>query len=158
MNRPVSKILCHNSKINAIAINNSGRYMATTGNDSILKTWDVRKFKPLHCYLLNKPITTLDISERNLLAVGNESKCEIWKNPFIKKQYECYLRHNKFSEKSQCVKFCPYEDFLGISYLSSFENIIVPGSGIPNFDTFENNPYSTERNINISLVSKLLDK
>lgn len=43
------------------------------------------------------------------------------------------------------MKFVPFEDFLGLGLDTGFSNILIPGSGDPNFDSFENNPYATKK-------------
>lgn len=53
-----------------MAIDGSGRHMATAGVDGQLKLWDLRMLKPLHAYLCVRPATSLDISQRGMLAVG----------------------------------------------------------------------------------------
>ena len=53
-----------------LAFDNTGRHMATIGAEGQLKVWDMRMLRPLHSYLCRRPATTLDISQRGLLAVG----------------------------------------------------------------------------------------
>lgn len=38
-------------------------------------------------------------------------------------------------------KFVPFEDIVGLGTSKGFTSIIVPGSGIPFYDSFENNPF-----------------
>ena len=59
MNEPVVKMLTHKGPVNAIAIDRSGRYMATSGRDGQLKLWDVRTYRPLHAYNTPRPATDL---------------------------------------------------------------------------------------------------
>ena len=40
------------------------------GIDRQMSVWDVRTYRPLHSYLMHRPCTTLDISQRGLLACG----------------------------------------------------------------------------------------
>lgn len=39
--------------------------------------WDVRTFKPLHAYFANAPATSLDVSQRGLLAVGQGRRLQV---------------------------------------------------------------------------------
>ncbi|KAF5834675.1 WD40-repeat-containing domain protein [Dunaliella salina] len=73
---PVVKMLSHRGPVNAVAFDPSGHYMASAGADNQIKVWDVRTFKPLHAYFSYSPVTSLDISQRGLLAVGYGSKVQ----------------------------------------------------------------------------------
>ncbi len=44
---PVAKMLAHRQPVRAVAVDGSGRYMATAATDRSLKIWDVRQFKCL---------------------------------------------------------------------------------------------------------------
>jgi U3 small nucleolar RNA-associated protein 7 len=43
VHEPVAKMLCHKGAVSALAVDRSGRYMATAGRDGTVKTWDVRR-------------------------------------------------------------------------------------------------------------------
>lgn len=47
------------------------------GVDNQVKVWDIRMLKPLHEYFSYSPATTLDISQRGLLAVGYGRKVQV---------------------------------------------------------------------------------
>lgn len=50
------------------------RYMATAGTDRFLKIWDLRYYKPLHQYKLQKAAEPIVFSQQGCLgcAVGTE--------------------------------------------------------------------------------------
>jgi len=148
MNKPVARMLCHYGPTFSIAIDKTGKYMATSGADGKIKIWDIRKFQPLNTYSSHKPAVSLSISYTNILAVGFSQHCELWKDPFTKKQHKCYMKHIIPGSKIQSVDFCSHEDVLGIGHANGFESLIIPGSGDPILDTFEANPYGTDKQLN----------
>jgi len=153
------KMLCHRGPLTALAIDLSGRYMATSGLDCQIKIWDLRKYKELHAYYAPTAIVAMDISQRGQLAISYGSRVQIWNNALQTKQQSPYLNHQfvKGSKVSD-VKFCPYEDVLAIGHSHGVTNILVPGSGEPNYDTFVANPFETKNQRREMEVSKLLDK
>ena len=56
------------------------------------------------------------------------------------------------------VKFCPYEDFLGVGNDQGFSSVVVPGAGSANFDSYEANPFETARQRQEAEVHKILEK
>lgn len=55
------------------------RYMVTTGMDAQMKVWDIRQYKPLHGFYTHRPASSLDISQRGLVALGYGTRCEVRK-------------------------------------------------------------------------------
>ena len=47
---------------------------------------------------------------------------------------------------------------MGIGHSKGVSSIIVPGSGEPNFDSFEANPYQTNKQLREATVHSLLEK
>mmetsp|Transcript_30292 Transcript_30292/g.29791 ORF Transcript_30292/g.29791 Transcript_30292/m.29791 type:complete len:242 (+) Transcript_30292:364-1089(+) len=111
--------------------------MVTTGTDSRMKVWDLRKYECVHDYFTRGPAFATDISQKGLLSVTYGNTVEVWKDWEAEKQKEPYMSHKvqKGSSILTC-KFSPFEDFLGLGHYKGFSSIIVPGSGEANY-TFE---------------------
>ena len=67
------------------------------------------------------------------------------------------MRHQVFKSVSD-LSFVPYEDVLGLGHSAGFSSVLVPGSGEPNFDSLEVNPYQTAGQRREAEVKLLLDK
>lgn len=132
--------------------------MATTGLDGHLKVWDVRTYKALQNYFTPSPAASVAISQKGLLAVGSGPHLTIWKDAFKTKQKEPYMSHLFGGSPLYDLAFCPFEDILGCGHASGISSLVIPGSGEPNFDTMEANPYQTVKQRQESEVHSLLDK
>lgn len=71
ISQPVVRMLCHKSAILSISVQKDGNYMVTTSSDGFMKIWDIRTYKKLFDYWTPKHAKSIDISQRNLLAVSN---------------------------------------------------------------------------------------
>ncbi|KAF5396911.1 hypothetical protein PHET_10322 [Paragonimus heterotremus] len=68
-----------------------------------------------------------------------------------------YLSH--YAVRPVCrVRFCPYEDVLGLGTNGGISSILCPGSAEPNYDALEENPFAGKRYRQEREVRRLLDK
>ncbi|XP_042511955.1 probable U3 small nucleolar RNA-associated protein 7 [Macadamia integrifolia] len=154
---PLVKMLCHHGPISAIAFHPGGHLMATAGMERKIKLWDLRKFEVLHTY--SGHAKTLDFSQRGLLAIGNGSRVQIWKDSSGAQEYGRYMSHSMVKGyQVGTVLFRPYEDVVGIGHSMGISSILVPGSGEPNFDSWVANPFETSKQRREKEVHALLDK
>lgn len=158
MKDPLVKMLCHRGPVQAIAIDNKGHYMATSGLDGQMKIWDVRTYKQLQAYYTPTPASCLAISQRGLLAVGHGPHVQIWRDAFTQKQKSPYMSHLFPSCTVHGMQFCPFEDVLGVGHSQGFGSLLIPGAGEPNFDALEANPYQTKKQRQEFEVKALLEK
>ncbi len=56
------------------------------------------------------------------------------------------------------VEFVPYEDFLMVGFAEGVESIVVPGSGEPNYDAMEADPFESRTQRREKEVHQLLEK
>lgn len=156
---PLAKMLCHSMPMTALAVDPTGIQLATAGLDKTIKIWDIRQLEgPLITYKTQTAASGIDLSQKGLMAISMGNICEIYKKPsIIQRNLRPYLRQRTPSTISN-FRFCPYEDILGIATASGFTSIIVPGSGEPNFDAMEANPFQTLSQRREDEIHRLLEK
>ncbi|KAK4987411.1 putative U3 small nucleolar RNA-associated protein 7 [Elasticomyces elasticus] len=164
--RPLVKMLPHRGPVRSLAVDREGRYMVSTGQDMKMSIWDIRTFKEVNNYFTRSPGTSLAISDRNLTAVGWGTTVSVWRGLFSKhrsdqqqeKVQSPYLSWGGENQRVERVRWCPFEDVLGIGHDKGFSSAIVPGAGEPNFDALEVNPYENAKQRQESEVRSLLNK
>ncbi|KAK5136008.1 hypothetical protein LTR08_004262 [Meristemomyces frigidus] len=164
---PLVKMLCHRGPVRSLAMDREGRYMVSTGQDMKMSVWDIRNFKPVHEYALRQPGSSVAISDRNLTAVSWGTQTTIWKDLFSKHRSDVeqqvkvqspYMAWGGEGQHVERVRWCPFEDILGISHDKGFSSVLIPGAGEPNFDALELNPYENAKQRQEAEVKSLLNK
>lgn len=165
---PLIKIQANAGAVRSVAVDRSGRYMLTGGQDSRLKLWDVRALKEVHSYSTRQPATSITVSDRGLAAIVTNTSVTIWKDLFstgssnepgkVQSPYLNYHSPLGAQTKPSTISFCPFDDILGVSHASGFTSLVVPGAGEPNYDALELNPYETRVQRREAEVKSLLTK
>lgn len=161
---PLVKLLAHRGPVRSIAVDRDGRYMVSTGQDLKMGVWDIRMFREVNSYFLRQPGSSVSISDRGLVAVGWGTQTSVWKGLFDKskkdqeKVQSPYMGWGGEGKRIERVRWCPFEDVLGISHDKGFSSIIIPGAGEPNFDALELNPYENTKQRQEAEVKALLNK
>jgi U3 small nucleolar RNA-associated protein 7 len=161
---PLVKMLVHRGPVRSIAVDREGRYMVSSGDDMKMAVWDIRMFKEVHRYNMHRPGSSIDISDRNVTAVAWGTQVTMWNGLFDKskadqeKVQSPYMKWGGDGLRIERVRFCPFEDVLGISHSAGFDSIIVPGAGEPNYDALEANPYESKKQRQEGEVKMLLNK
>lgn len=158
MKDPLAKMLCHKTSMTALHVDPRGRYMTTAATDRSVKIWDIRKLEgPLQSYRIRASANDVAFSETNLLGMAMGNVVEIYKDCCTSTTKKAYLRHVMNTTVGN-ISFCPYEDVLGVATARGFTSLLVPGSGEPNFDALEVNPYQTKSQRREAEVKALLEK
>jgi U3 small nucleolar RNA-associated protein 7 len=155
------KILAHRGPVSAVAIDPTGQHMATAGVDGSLRVWDLRTYREALTTLnAGSRVSSLDFSQRGVLAVGHGPRVTIWKDLLTCEGAARvpYMNHLIPGQTITNVQFCPFEDVLGIGHSGGFSSIMIPGSGEANYDSFEANPFATVKQRREGEVRQLLEK
>ncbi|KAM0676066.1 WD repeat-containing protein 46 [Gurleya vavrai] len=155
------KTICHSSMIRNIEIDRQGIFMITSANDNVVKIWDLRNnYKPLNEIQVKNNFACMSLSQTNCLALGYKNKITVWKDFMnAKNENETFYLQDKISNSVvNNLEFCPFEDVLCVGHDLGIKNLIVPGSGDPNFDAFEYSPFRTKKQRQRNEINKLLEK
>ncbi|KAE9547078.1 hypothetical protein FO519_009710 [Halicephalobus sp. NKZ332] len=150
-------VKAHTGLIKGLAVDHSGNYFATASTDQRVKIFDIRNYKQLHVANIFGQISSIDVSQRDCLAVGTGQKVLIYENVITNGIHKPYLNHFVGGDIRQ-VEFCAHEDVLGIGHSKGFASIIVPGSGDPDMAGLIHNPFESKNQRREREVRMLLDK
>ena len=125
-----------------------------------MKVFDIRKtFTEVYAYWTAREPTNVKISQTGLTGVSYKDTILFWKDCYKEKQKVPYLKHE---DKSRLLindfEFTPYEEFVGLTFNQKFENIFIPGSSSPDYDTFEDNVARVRKQLREHQVKRLLEK
>lgn len=155
---PVVKLLAHKAPVASIAVNIAGNYMASAGQDSHMHIYDIRTWtKAFTVKRYNVP-HTMEFSQKDILAVASGSEVQMWQHPFDINRFSLYMQHTVPDGKIHSLKYCPYEDILGVGHTKGFTSLLIPGAGEANVDTSEANPLQTKKQAANHLVKSLMEK
>ncbi|KDN65982.1 putative BING4CT domain-containing protein [Colletotrichum sublineola] len=161
---PLVKLLAHRGPVRSLAVDREGRYMVSTGQDCKMAVWDIRMFREVNQYFTRQPASSVAISNSGLTAVGWGTQTSVWKDLFNKnepvqqKVQSPYMSWGGEGKRIERVRWCPFEDVLGMGHDEGFSSIIVPGAGEANFDALEVNPFESAKQRQEAEVKGLLNK
>lgn len=141
-----------------MAIDSSGKYLVTAGADRKVKVFDLRKYQELNEYYLTAAANSISVSQRGLVALGFGPNVHVLKNPFTSASPTPYMTYLIPGSQVSSLAFRSFEDVLSVGHSTGLNNIVIPGSGEPNFDTYEANPYENAKQRGESEVRALLEK
>jgi U3 small nucleolar RNA-associated protein 7 len=94
-----------------------------------------RAFGLVHDYFTARPASSLDVSQRGMLACSFGPHVQVWKDALVHKAAAPYLRHMVPGQEVYSVRFRPFEDVLGLGHTGGAQTLLVPGAGEPHTDT-----------------------
>lgn len=164
MSQPALKMLSHRGPVTGLSVDafRGGRELVTSGLDGMIKVWDTRMLGkgPRREWQSRRAASDVAYSQRGLLGVawGNhvslyDTHAELGNAP-----PGPYMTHGLPQCAPLQVRFCPFEDVLGVGHAQGFSSLIVPGAGEPNFDSSEADPFETKNRRREREVHNLLDK
>ncbi|KAF8818753.1 BING4CT (NUC141) domain-containing protein [Cardiosporidium cionae] len=145
LSKPAVDLLCHKGPVTCLDMFQN--YMATAGMDGFWKVWDMRTYKCLHTFnYFGAPPSSIDVSQTGLIGIGFGPHVQIWKDVFsIDKPKMPYLTQDYFAEHVKSVRFRPFEDICCVGRSDGISAIVVPGSGMANYDSFAADPFETPK-------------
>ncbi|XP_037128956.1 WD repeat-containing protein 46 [Syngnathus acus] len=154
---PLAKMLCHQAGVRSVAVDKTGTYMVTSGMDKKLKVFDVRTFKLLKSYFIPAGASCLSLSQRGLLSAATGDVVQLYRDVWSSPVTKPYMAHRAQAPVCE-LRFCPFEDVLGIGHGQGFTSMLVPGAAEPNFDALDSNPFRSVKQRQEWEVKALLEK
>jgi len=92
-------------------------------------------FGLVHDYFTARPASSLDVSQRGMVACSFGPHVQVWRNALAAKADSPYVRHLVPGQQVVSARFRPFEDVLGIGHSAGVQALLVPGAGEPKTDT-----------------------
>eukprot|EP00924_Labyrinthula_sp_SR-Ha-C_P010904 snap_masked-scaffold_47-processed-gene-1.67-mRNA-1 protein AED:0.40 eAED:0.40 QI:0/-1/0/1/-1/1/1/0/570 len=161
----VMEILAHSGRVNGMGFDRSGQYLVSLGVNLQVKIWDLRKTNDLmNSFRTNRVASGVTISDTNLLGLNFGNTVKVWKDSIFTEDFDqnekAYMVHHMKDRSCRIndIVFRPYEDILSLGTDTGLKNLVVPGSGMSDFDAFEANPYEERKQLVEREVKNLLEK
>jgi len=170
MSTPHVRLLAHMGPVSSIAVDPShsgGRYMATAGADGRIKLWDCRNWKGCIREWTTRGAgghPEVDFSARGHLATISSGVINVYGPGALFNPHKppvappLYLTHPLPQRPLTGLQFVPFQDVLTIGHANGLSSVLVPGSGEPQFDSREADPFEGRRARREREVHGLLDK
>ncbi|KIM42092.1 hypothetical protein M413DRAFT_444560 [Hebeloma cylindrosporum] len=165
---PAVQLLAHLGPVVSVSVDPSqgGRYMATAGRDGTVKVWDCRNWKGAvrEWTVRGGGDPELDWSARGYLSVASSGTVNVYNPPSIHTPFNAktapplYMTHPIPHRPLTSVRFAPFQDILTVGHAAGLSSVLVPGSGEPNFDSREADPFENTKARGEREVKSLLDK
>ena len=184
---PAVQLLAHLGPVVGLSADPStgGRYMASSGADGTVKIWDCRNWKgAVREWTTRGGGAELEWSAKGALAVATGGSVnvrlfsfswtrfrnwltyfsQVYTKPSIQAPFAAkaspplYLTHAIPHRPLTSVRFCPFQDILTVGHNAGLSSLLVPGSGEPNFDSNDADPFEDKKRRQEREVKGLLDK
>lgn len=158
--------------------------MASSGADGTVKVWDCRNWKgAVREWTTRGGGAELEWSAKGALAVATGGSVnvrrffpssetreslfissQVYTKPSIQTRFSAkaapplYVTHPIPHQPLTSVRFCPFQDILMVGHNAGLSSLLVPGSGEPNFDSNEADPFENKKRRQEREVKGLLDK
>lgn len=170
MSTPHVKLLAHMGPVQSISVDPSssscGRYMSTSGADGSVKIWDCRNWGQTvrEWNERGHGQREVDWSMKGMLAVSNKGYVNVYRDchsPSVEGKVSPPRLYQKLALPSRTprgVRFVPFEDILGVGHDAGFSSLLVPGSGLAQFDSNEADVYESKTRRREREVRGVLEK
>jgi len=155
----VAELRCQIAKVTSLVVH--GDNLITGGNEGTWKIFDLRKYQQVKEFKTEGgAVTDLDVSMTGLVAVTHGSRVDVWKDAFGRwgEGAAKYMSEEYRNRAVRSVRFRPYEDILTVGHTQGIDNLIVPGAGWANYDSYEANPFESKKQRREKEVRTLLEK
>ncbi|KAF7702759.1 WD repeat-containing protein 46 [Cucumispora dikerogammari] len=145
----ISKIFCHNGPVKHI---NFFKNFMVTSDENLVKIWDSRMdYKPVK-QLFASSHSSISVSQGGKIATGFKNTIKF----FDSEEDSCFYKY-KSNRPVYSLEWQPFEDILTVGSDGIF-SLIIPGSGTPYYDSYEENPFITKKQRQEREVKRLLEK